>query len=75
MNVEMPLTDKTPLHLAVSHGLVHATERWLDHGADSHRKTREGKTAYEIVAERKKQRGCGDGCENCSEVETLLQKE
>ena len=74
VNVKMPLTYKPPLHLAVSHGLVHVKERLLEHGADVNQKTREGKTAFEIVAERKKQHGCGEDCESCSEVKVLLEK-
>jgi serine/threonine protein kinase len=74
VDVKMPLTDKTPLHMAISHGLVHVTERLLEHGADVHRKTREGKTAFEIAAERKKQHGCRDNCESCSEVKVLIEK-
>jgi len=74
VDVKMPLTDKTPLHLAVSHGLVHVTERLLEHGADVHWKTREGQTAFMIAVDRKKQHGCGDDCESCSDVKVLIEK-
>jgi serine/threonine protein kinase/ankyrin repeat protein len=73
-DVKMLLTDKTPLHLAVGHGLVHVTERLLEHGANVLSKTREGKTAFEIAVERQKQHGCGDDCESCSEVKMLIKK-
>ncbi|KAE8442863.1 hypothetical protein EG329_002605 [Mollisiaceae sp. DMI_Dod_QoI] len=52
-NVKMLRTDKTPLHIAVSHGLIHAVERLLEHGSDPMLSTRDGKTVFDIANERK----------------------
>ena len=72
VHVKMPLTDKTPLHLAVGYGLVDATERLLEYGADLESRTREGKTVFDIWVDRKRQHDCGDGCESCLDVKRLL---
>jgi ankyrin repeat protein len=72
VNVKMMLTNKTTLHLAISHGLLRVTERLLEHGADVHSKTREGKTTFKILLERQKQHGCGDDYKSYLEVKVLI---
>jgi hypothetical protein len=63
------------LHLAGSHGLVRDRDYLsIAHSAYIHRKTREGKTVFEIAAERKRHHGCGDYCEIWSEVKVLIEK-
>jgi len=73
VNVKMQVTKKTPLHIAVSYGLMHAVERLLEHGANPRLTTKDGKVALDIADERKKQHGCDD-CWECSEIRDLLLK-
>lgn len=71
VDVEMPMTKKTALHVAVSHGLVHATERLLENGADPARRTSDGKCLGDFANDRKEQHGCLN-CFDCENIEKLI---
>lgn len=71
VNVNTTAGAKTPLHTAVSLGLVDAVERLLVNGADPLRKTKDGKTAQDMAEERKNQHDCND-CADCTEIQFLL---
>jgi serine/threonine protein kinase/ankyrin repeat protein len=73
VNVKMDLTNKTPLHIAISHGLIDAIERLLEHGADVNSQASDGKTAKDFLDDRRKEHGCLD-CSDCAEIEDLLEK-
>jgi hypothetical protein len=61
------------LHIAISHGLIDAIERLLEHGADVNSEASDGKTAKDFVDDRRKEHGCLD-CSDCAEIEDLLEK-
>jgi ankyrin repeat protein len=72
VNVRIMLTRKTPLHVAVLHGLVDAVERLLGYGADTTLTTGCGETMMELLGDRKKQHGCDHTCDDCRTIEVLL---
>ncbi len=73
VNMEIINTEKTPLHVAVSYGLVHAVERLVKNGADPELRTKDKKTARDLANEGKKQHGCSE-CAECEEIQRLLSK-
>lgn len=74
VNLKMLSNGKTPLHIAVSYGLLHAVERLMEHGADPRMETDDGDTALDLAKDRKKHHGCID-CYDCSEIKRLLSSE
>ncbi|KAH7393594.1 hypothetical protein BKA64DRAFT_709932 [Cadophora sp. MPI-SDFR-AT-0126] len=73
VNAAMLMNKRTPLHIAVSHGLVEAVEKLLDHGADTELRTRDGKRAESLLRERKRQHDC-QGLDDCEKIQALLRK-
>lgn len=71
-NMKNIISDKTPLHIAVSLGLVDAVERLMEYGADPSRLTRDGKSAFDVAAGRRTSHRC-NGCADCVEIIILLQ--
>lgn len=63
--------DKTPLHIAVSLGLVDVVERLMEYGAHPTRLTRDGKMVFHIAVERKTSHGC-NGCFDCVFITDVL---
>lgn len=72
-NVEatLPGTDKTPLHIAITLGLIHAVRRLLGYKANVGRIGGNGKTAGEMVIERRKTHKCED-CNECVIIGELI---
>ncbi|KAH7321919.1 hypothetical protein BKA65DRAFT_91087 [Rhexocercosporidium sp. MPI-PUGE-AT-0058] len=71
VNVKMPLTKQTPLHIAVGYGLVHVVEDLMQNGADPGLKTSEGKSAWDVARDKRRLDGC-QGCADCVKVRQLL---
>ena len=72
VNAFMLVNRRTPLHIAVSYGLVEAVEKLLNHGADPDLRTLDGKIAMNLVQERIYQHGC-QGLDDCGKIQAALQ--
>ncbi|KAL5325230.1 hypothetical protein ACEPPN_006354 [Leptodophora sp. 'Broadleaf-Isolate-01'] len=71
VNITMLMNNRTPLHVAVSHGLVEAVEKLLAHGADTEIRTRNGMRATDLLRARRTQHACLR-FDDCDRIHTLL---
>ncbi|KAJ5043134.1 uncharacterized protein L3040_004517 [Drepanopeziza brunnea f. sp. 'multigermtubi'] len=72
-NAKMIMTRRTPLHIAVSHGLVNAVDVLVAYGANVSSKTSEGKTAWDVAIDRRKSHGCRKKeCRDCEQIRSFL---
>lgn len=71
VNVKMPRTGQTPLHIAIGYGLVDVVKELMRHGANPSLKTREGETAWDAAREKRRLDRCG-GCRDCVKIRRML---